>query len=281
MILKKDKNILKNIACMCKKNNNYNDDIINYSYNNYLNLNKDILKKGNLKLDKNIARFSLPEVVTCSCNCHGCYAKKRLFDNVKKSRLSNLFLIEHALNNNIFKEVLKSKIKIELLLHDYACKLSNKKSLMRWHDSGDIYNLNHFYLLIDIAWENPYINFFTYTKNYIVWLEYLKLENENKLPKNFNIVSSFIYNHVNYFDFMHDFKNEFKALKNIVKKARKDNIKIFFCNYNFKKLPIGYQLKLYNYIKKNNDVIKIYKNYMPCGKCYKCSLYKYVIFIKH
>ena len=79
MILKKDKNILENIACMCKKNQNYNDDIINYSYNNYLNLNKDILKKGNLKLNKNIARFPLPEVVTCSCNCHGCYAKKRLF----------------------------------------------------------------------------------------------------------------------------------------------------------------------------------------------------------
>ena len=281
MNFKKSIDIFKKVSSMCKKNVNY-EDIIKASYNDFKNLlEKDILKIGNLKLSKNIARFSLPEIITCSCNCHGCYAKKRLFNNVKKSRLNNLFLIEHALQDKILLEFLKIKLEYELKVHDFRCKLKNKKSVMRWHDSGDIYSMDYFNFILDIAFKNPYIKFYTYTKNMQVWHEYKKLQKNNKLPQNFNIVCSFIYNHVNYFDFMHDFDNEFKALKDIIKKGRKDKIKIFLCNYNFDKLPIGYRIKLYNFVKKNKDVIKMYKNHAPCGKCVKCCDYEHVIFIKH
>lgn len=282
ILFKKNTKVLEKISNMCKKNVNYTNEVIISSYKDFKELlNEDILKFGNLKLAKNIARFSLPEIVTCSCNCLGCYAKKRLFNNVKKSRLKRLFLIEHALQDTILLNFLKIKLNYELKIHEFKCNLHRKKPIMRWHDSGDIYSIEYFNFILDIAFENPFIHFYTYTKNMHVWLLYKKLQKENKIPKNFNIVCSYIYNHVNFFDFIHDFKNEFNSLKNIVKKARKDKIKIFLCNYYFDKMPIGYQIKLYNFIKKNKDVIKMYKNHATCGKCSKCCDYEHVIFIKH
>ncbi len=281
--MKKSKKVYEIVSCMCQKNDNYNKkELINEAFKSSLDfISKPILKSGNLKLDENIARYALPEVVTCSTSCKGCYAKKRLFRNVAKSRLVNLFNIVHVLNNYIIKTLFKEKIKFELKLHDFKCQLLNKKSIMRWHDSGDIFNLDYFNLILEIAHENPEILFYTYTKNMIVWSEYKKLQKTGMLPNNFNIVCSFIYNHVNYFDFITNFKSEFKALKDIIKKARKDNIKIHLCNYAIDKINPDDREKLYAFINKNNDVITCYKNHLSCGNCVKCCNSEHVIFIKH
>lgn len=264
---------------------------------------KEILKKGNKKLLDNIARFPMPEIVTCNANCRGCYAKKRTFEKVKKCRLDRLILIMYVLDNETIKKKFLEKIKNELKIHALICKIKKLKPIMRWHDSGDIYNLDYFNLILEIAKNNKKIKFYTYTKNMQVWKKYQELKKENKIPDNFNIVSSFIYNHVNYFDLDTNLKNIFKIelqeLKKILDNARQENKKIFFCNYNFENLKnkiyfqkkdaknkIIFQLTNYEILVKlldnYQDIISYYKdNLHACGICHACCKYENVIFLKH
>ena len=52
----------------------------------------------------------------------------------------------HVLHDDTIKTFFKTKINFELKLHGYKCNLLNKKNIMRWHDSGDIFNMDYFYL---------------------------------------------------------------------------------------------------------------------------------------
>lgn len=278
------KKILKTVACMCQKRDVYNkEELINkcfIEFRNKLKLNNELLKKGNLKLDNNVARFPLPEVVTCCGNCKGCYAQKQVFPNVASSRLNNLFLIETALKKEDYKNKTIKKFVYELDKHYNDCQFLEKKAVMRWHDSGDIYSIEYLYLIINIAELTPCVKHFTYTKNLLVWLEYKKLKDMGKIPANFNIVSSIIGNHVNYFDLIHNFNDEYKALKQCIIWAKKHGLNIFMCNYAIKNLPIGDRFKLYKLAKRHKN-FKIHKTPNKCGKCLKCCDYELVAFIKH
>ena len=287
------KEVLKEVISMTKKNNNYNNVVtIKHAYSkaieflNKLNKNiidNNILKYGNLKLENNIARFTLPEVVTCMANCHGCYAKKRLFATIKEYRLKNLFIILYLLKCNKFKNKFKEVLKLELNQHHENCIKNNKLAIFRWHDSGDIFNLDYYNFIKDICNDNQNINFYTYTKNYKVYLQYLKDKEENKI-NNLNIVSSFIYGHVNYFDFMHNFDEEFHTFKQITKKLRDNKENVFICDYNFikfKKHNIKNYNRLIRFIKNNKDIVFMNKKHVACGSCHACMSFKYVCFLKH
>ena len=282
----KNKHVLACVLDMCKKNENYdNKTLVTEACHEYMERIKacNILKYGNNKLHKNIARFTLPEVVTCSASCKGCYAKKRTFHVIKKSRLKNLFIIEHAMHDNYFYNLLNITLDYELNKHALNCKENLKlQPIMRWHDSGDIYNLRYLYFIIDVAKRHSDILFYTYTKNFEVWKEYKKLKDMGFIPDNFNIVSSYIYNHVNYFDFTKNFDNEIQALENILIKASSDNIKIYMCNYFFDKLPSEKQATILDLIEKYNNTIGFNPITSHCGlNCHACCKYEFVIFIKH
>jgi len=113
------------------------------------------LSAGNKKLDKSIAIFNLPagKQYSCGCDCPGCYAKKAqyLYPQVLPCRIKNW---EASKSNNfvtMFCEALNKAIKA-------GC------TVVRLHESGDLYSLDYVYKLEEIAAKYPEIKFYYYTK---------------------------------------------------------------------------------------------------------------------
>jgi hypothetical protein len=238
-----------------------------------------LFKYGNLKLEDNIARLSLPEIITCTCACKGCYAMKMLYPNTRVARLINLLLIMYAIRDTDFERVYLMQAHKELTKHLNKCIKKNQKPMFRFHDSGDIFNEEYLKLIIEMAIMNPRIQFYTYTKNQHIF----NLYEDVQLP-NFNIVSSFVKGHVNYFDLIGNFDKEFKVLKDIVEKLKQSDEQMFFCNYNFEKFeeknPDNYNTFI-SYLQKNKKVVQFVKEHLDCGVCDACSKYKYTVFLKH
>lgn len=283
----------KTIKNMLLKNSNYNKHVLlqacKKAKNDILKIKKgeyiELFKNSNLKLEENIKKTSIPEVMTCCVSCRYCYAKKRTFDNVKIFRLKNLIIFEYAIKNKNFKKMLLNNIKKELNIH--FLKYGNR-SILRLHESGDFYNFNYFKLWLEVIKNNKKIKFFTYTKNLLIYNEFLKIKNEYK---NLNIVNSYNLTHVNYYDITKD--NEVEALENFLIFCKNNNKKVFLCNYGLDKLKL-YFLNRY----KKKEALKLYKNiilffkkyqvsfyqkHMPCGVCTECTKqkYDYIIFLKH
>lgn len=241
-------------------------------------------KYGNLKLDVNIARFTLPEVITCSSNCPGCYAKKMPYKNVKIFRLSNLIITLYALSNKTFHDKLLQVIHKELERHKAHCNKLHRVPIFRFHDSGDIFSEYYLQFMIEIVVQNPDIKFYGYTKNKEAYSVY-KLIKERIKFKNFNIVNSIIENSfMNYFDFIHNFKMDFARFKDMIKMLRANGKKVFVCNYNldrlFKENRFGYKMLL-GYMLSNKDVISFADSHSVCGECIACCDFEYTVFIKH
>ena len=238
-----------------------------------------LFKYGNLKLEENIARLSLPEIITCSCACKGCYAMKMLFPNTKVARLINLLLVMSAIKDKDFRTVYLNQVHKELNAHVKRCIKKGQKPIFRFHDSGDIFSDEYLRLIVEIVIKNPRVSFYTYTKNLDIFEEY-----EHLCLPNFNIVNSFITNHVNYFDLIHNFDKEFKIFQEIVNKFRGYGMSIFFCNYNFEKfkeLNANNYNTFISYLQKNKDVVQFTKKHLDCGVCDACCKYEHTVFLKH
>lgn len=272
----------------------YKDDlVIHNAYMKACKIISDIMqdkfrgrffKYGNLKLDINIARFTLPEVITCGQNCSGCYAKKMGYKSVKIFRLSNLIIALFAIYDNEFKEKLLKVINKELNKHRDKCRSINKVPIFRFHDSGDIFSDYYLKFMIDIVLQNPDIKFYAYTKRQEAYKEYLSVK-ETLGFKNFNIVNSIVEeSFYNYFDFIHNFKYEFKKFKDMIRLLKSKGKKVFVCNYNldrlFKENRFGYKMLL-GYMLSNKDVISFADGHSVCGTCIACCDYEYTVFIKH
>ena len=289
------KNIYKIVESMVKNNKYYSKKIVmDTAFNQAKTIikqiskgtfNKKFFRYGNLKLATNIAKFTLPEQVTCIFDCKGCYAKKMPYDSIKIFRLTNLFIIQYALKNKEFGYKLRALIKKELIKHYQNCTSKGKIPIVRFHDSGDIFSIEYLKYIFTIVIQNPEIYFYTYTKNAQAFDEYVKMKTDLNV-KNFNIVYSNILRFPNYFDFINNFDNEFKKLTEIVKEFRPFNTPLFFCNYNFEKLQeknIDNYNKLIKFFNNNNDIISYNKEHSICGDCVACSAggYRFVAFLKH
>lgn len=287
------KEIINEVKKMMKSNPKYTqsdlkkavtkaDDVIYRIKNNLFD--GKIFKYGNLKLEKNIARFTLPEVITCKARCPGCYASKMLWESTRIYRLTNLLIIMNALRDKDFNNHFTKQIQKELQLHEKKCKRAGKLPMFRWHDSGDIFSVEYFNWMREVMSTNLNIKFYTYTKNTQVYQTYLMLKNIEPSMLNFNIVNSFILHHVNYFDFMHNFEVEFDIFKKIVETLKERGKKLFFCNYNFEKFKErdckNYE-KLIQYFKDNSDVISFFEKHLDCGDCSACCSFEYTAFLKH
>ena len=119
-----------------------------------------MLRQGNSKLSKNIAVFDLPPIETCP-NCEmckaSCYALKsqRQYKETRAHRQNNWAMT--------YDRNFTSYIQIELI------KLKNPKrkypiKYVRIHSSGDFYSHEYFIKWTDIAYSNPDIIFYAYTK---------------------------------------------------------------------------------------------------------------------
>ena len=113
------------------------------------------LSVGNAKLDKSIAIFNLPagSAYTCNCDCKGCYAKKAqyLYKQVLPCRVRNWEASKSENFVNSFQEALNKAKK-------FGC------SVVRLHESGDIYSKEYAEKLEKIASNNPDMKFYYYTK---------------------------------------------------------------------------------------------------------------------
>lgn len=146
-----------------------------------------LLKLGNAKLDKSVAIFNLPAVVTCGRACVGCYALKseKRFPAVKAARDRNLYASE---------------------ADDFAQRVIDELSVMMWagkikavriHESGDFYSPAYVAKWVAIAKAFPALRFYAYTKREGVTVLGRSLNSLKKLP-NFTLVNSSKFGAVNY-----------------------------------------------------------------------------------
>ena len=287
------KEIINEVKKMMKSNPKYTQSDLKKSIEKASNIivqikngtfKDKIFKYGNLKLEKNIARFTLPEVITCKARCPGCYASKMLWKTTRVYRLTNLLIIMNALRDEDFNNHFTKQIQKELQLHVKKCQREGKLPMFRWHDSGDIFSMEYFNWMKKVMQVNLGIKFYTYTKNTQVYQTFTMLKEIDGITHNFNIVNSFILHHVNYFDFMHNFEVEFDTFKKIVETLKERGKKLFFCNYNFEKFKAkdckNYE-KLIQYFKENEDVISFFEKHLECGDCSACCSFEYTAFLKH
>ena len=132
------------------------------------------ISPSNMKTGK-IPSISLPPIVTCNPNakCHkDCYVLKsyRLYPHVREAYQKNL---------NTFKT------NPELYFQSISDWLTIKKpDYFRYHNSGDIPNLNYLNNIINIAKLHPKVKFLLFTKQY-KFIKHFK-----DLPSNLSIVIS-------------------------------------------------------------------------------------------
>jgi ferredoxin len=131
---------------------------------------------GNTKLGS-IMNISLPPVVTCS-NCGSCskycYAVRSYnrFTGTAAGWNENylLFLTDP---DRYFYEISKAV---------------KTQRFFRWHVSGDIVNSRYLAGMIDVALENPKVEFLAFTKAYQTVNDWIK--NESTLPENLHLLFS-------------------------------------------------------------------------------------------
>lgn len=131
----------------------------------------NLLIKGNSKLGKNIATFSLPagkENGTCSVTCKGCYALKGtyLYPSVKGGLQERY---EFSKDSEKFKEKLNKEL---------SSKSHEGTEYVRIHASGDFYSQEYINTWDEVVKQHPNKLFYAYTKQ--LGFDYSKIkENPN------------------------------------------------------------------------------------------------------
>lgn len=138
-------------------------------------LPKQILYKGNMKLDRSVFTWSMTPVKSCKNNklCKKtCYAKKamRLYPNVKAV---------WDRNYNLAKKGEFKRIIIKQLARSYTCKI------VRLHVAGDFFSQSYIDQWAEIIDIFPELKFYTYTKVYDMF-DFSEIEKY----KNINIINS-------------------------------------------------------------------------------------------
>lgn len=129
--------------------------------------------------------FPLPPGKTCPqrgrCwDDKWCYAMNGNYNrySMKKKMESNLELTK----SDDFVMIMDGELK--RLQHEMPAL----KIYIRWNDAGDIYNVEYFHKLVDIAMHNPNVNFYSYTKS--VSLVKNEIADGLIIPENYHIIFS-------------------------------------------------------------------------------------------
>lgn len=142
---------------------------------------------GNRKIGK-IINVNQDPALSCrpDAPCRGvCYACKGhyCFENVKNALRGNFFAYLHD-PDGYFKTISSVVAKKE----SCAMKRGDAHPIVRWHSAGDIVDSRYFKGMVEVAKDNPKVDFYAYTKQYeIVNAE---LASGTKLPKNFRVIFS-------------------------------------------------------------------------------------------
>lgn len=191
---------------------------------NYIFLNKkvNLLKCGNLKLEKNVLIFDLPTIMTCKYACSKCYAVKseRIYANTRIMRLYHLILIEYATRSNAFKHELLQDFYKQI---EASAKEERDLQVIRWHGAGDFYSkkyLQLFLQLCNMLLKLKNVRVYTYTKQ----LDNNIIDNINNKYVNLNVVKSLIGGRfINY--------GNSEYLQHVIQYCKNNNMPYYICNY--------------------------------------------------
>jgi hypothetical protein len=158
-------------------------------------MNKLKFAKGNAKLGKNTAIFSLPAGHTCT-GAKDCLARAHKVTGKITDGKDIKFRCYAASGENLFRnirisrwrnfEMLKGKsVKDMADLIDASLPMKNIK-LVRIHSSGDFFSQAYFDAWLDVARRNPGLIFYGYTKALPFWIY-----RRGVLPANFKLVASY------------------------------------------------------------------------------------------
>ena len=154
--------------------------------------------KGNAKLGKTIATFSLPAGRTCpgadQCKSKvvivngnqkvkdGPNTKFRCFAASNEARYRNVY--EARLHN---LEALKGK-SMKSMVKLITDSLPKKAKYVRVHVSGDFFSQTYFDSWLEVARQNPDVTFYAYTKSLPFWVARFQLV--DLVPSNFVLTAS-------------------------------------------------------------------------------------------
>lgn len=174
----------------------------------------------------------------CGCK-YACYVNKsyKIYPSVKYS---------HAINTIALR---KDVYRVYNDLRNQIIRAKKKPEFIRIHASGEFENINEICMFNMLAFEFPEITFYTYSKNFVLWDEFLE---DNAMANNF-ILNVSIW-HESGIDF-------FK------KWSFKDNVKAFAYDdgfdYTSAGLTINTHCTAYDEHGKMNHAV-------TCDKCRKC-----------
>ena len=131
---------------------------------------------GNTKLGA-IMNISLPPVVTCH-NCSNC--KKYCY----AIRTYNRFTSTAAGWNDNY---MLFQLNPDKYFGDISRAVKTQR-FFRWHVSGDIVNTRYLAGMLDVAHDNPKVEFLAFTKAYQIVNEWIQLESD--IPSNLHIIFS-------------------------------------------------------------------------------------------
>ena len=149
---------------------------------------------GNAKLSALIATFSLPAGYSCPF-AHECLSKASVKNGIIKDGPHTRFRCFAASQESTYPNVrnmrwfnydllrkAKTMPAMGQLIHD---SLPAKIGFVRVHVSGDFWSESYFLAWLNVAWNNPLITFYGYTKATPYLVSY-----KNKIPPNFRFTAS-------------------------------------------------------------------------------------------
>ena len=150
--------------------------------------------RGNAKLKKDTAIFSLPAGHTCPAAMLCKSMSNRITGKLTDGK-DNVFRCYAATGENFFKNVRKSRwnnfealksLNLSGMINLIETSLPRKGiKLVRIHSSGDFFSQTYFDAWLQVAIQNPNIIFYGYTKSLPFWVARL-----DDIPKNFRLVAS-------------------------------------------------------------------------------------------
>jgi len=117
----------------------------------------------------------------------GAFTKFRCYAASQEARLTNVFKKRES-NFNAMKALATQNGMGAHEMADVICDHLPFAGLIRIHSSGDFFNYRYFRAWVIVAFRNPRIRFYAYTKAIRFWLKY---ESEvGNLPRNLSLVAS-------------------------------------------------------------------------------------------
>jgi hypothetical protein len=138
--------------------------------------------KGNAKLSKTTAIFSLPAGHTCM-GARDCLARKDISFRCYAATSENMFRNVRVSRWRNF-DMLRGK-SIADMVTLISQSLPRNIKLVRIHSSGDFFSQTYFDAWLQVVRANPSIVFYAYTKALPFWVYRLK-----ELPANFRLIAS-------------------------------------------------------------------------------------------